>query len=96
MGDARRARTTRMYATVTWSVPVPVLVAAVPAATFVAVGLWGIAGAGLALAVVVVAALVGGLCPPGVAAGIGSAVVVAVGTALAGLLLVVVAGAVLP
>ena len=94
MGEARRARTTRMYATVTWSVPV--LVAAVPAATFVAVGLWGIAGAGLALAVVVVAALVGGLRPPGVAAGIGSAVVVAVGTALAGLLLVVVAGAVLP
>ena len=93
MGDARRARTTRMYATVTWSVPV--FVAAVPAATFVAIGLWGIAGAGLGLAVVVVAALVGGLRSPGVAAGIGSAVVVAVGIALAGLLLVVVSSAVL-
>lgn len=93
MGDARRARTTRMYATVTWSVPV--LVAAVPAATFLAIGLWGIAGAGLALAVVVVAAIVGAFLPPGVAAGIGSAVVVAAGTALVGLFLVVASGAVL-
>ncbi len=94
MGEAHRTRTMRMYATVTWSTPV--LVAAVPAATFVVVALCGLAGAGLALAVVVLAALVGGLRPPGVAAGIATAVVVAVGTALAGLLLVMVASAVLP
>lgn len=94
MGDSDRAGEGRLYATVTWSVPI--LVAVVPAATAVAVALWGLAGAGLVLAVVVVAALLGVRRPPGVVAGIASGVVVALGTGLVAVLLVITSGLVLP
>lgn len=93
MGERSGTGTRRMYAAATWSVPVWVI--ALPALALGLASRWGLAGAGVMVALVVAAAVVGVSVRPGVVAGVASAAVVAVGAGLVALVAAVTLGAVL-